>query len=245
MVEPDGRARQAGGPQGRIRPQGVFAALAPAAGQRDPDQRLRLGGELVRPPGPDPAGDEGVALREPGHDGARRSLRDRGEVRLPRPGVGRDGRRRSHADGGMAELLTAAKYYGTLARPAPRHPGAQQRGPQPGDLGAAGDGGRPPVRGLPGHPVRALIPVRRDDRAEGDPGRPSRRRSRMRGSEAFAADRPVVIDALTDPEEPPLPPHITFEQARARASRSSETPRPAARRRRGVREKIEELRPGR
>ncbi len=32
--------------------------------------------------------------------------------------------------------------------------------------------------------------------------------------EAFAADRPVIIDALTDPEEPPLPPHITFEQAR-------------------------------
>jgi len=32
--------------------------------------------------------------------------------------------------------------------------------------------------------------------------------------EAFASDRPVIIDALTDPEEPPLPPHITFEQAR-------------------------------
>jgi pyruvate dehydrogenase (quinone) len=27
-------------------------------------------------------------------------------------------------------------------------------------------------------------------------------------------DRPVVIDAVVDPEEPPLPPHITFEQAR-------------------------------
>jgi pyruvate dehydrogenase (quinone) len=31
--------------------------------------------------------------------------------------------------------------------------------------------------------------------------------------EAFAADRPFVIDAMTDPEEPPLPPHITFKQA--------------------------------
>jgi pyruvate dehydrogenase (quinone) len=31
--------------------------------------------------------------------------------------------------------------------------------------------------------------------------------------EALRADRPVVIDALTDPEVPPLPPHITFEQA--------------------------------
>lgn len=31
---------------------------------------------------------------------------------------------------------------------------------------------------------------------------------------ALAADRPVVIDAKTDPEVPPLPPHITFKQAR-------------------------------
>jgi pyruvate dehydrogenase (quinone) len=31
---------------------------------------------------------------------------------------------------------------------------------------------------------------------------------------AFAAERPVVIDAVTDPEVPPLPPHITLEQAR-------------------------------
>ncbi len=32
--------------------------------------------------------------------------------------------------------------------------------------------------------------------------------------EAFAAKKPVVIDAHTDPDVPPLPPHITFEQAR-------------------------------
>ncbi len=32
--------------------------------------------------------------------------------------------------------------------------------------------------------------------------------------EALSADRPVVIDAVTDPDEPPLPPHITFEQAK-------------------------------
>jgi pyruvate dehydrogenase (quinone) len=31
---------------------------------------------------------------------------------------------------------------------------------------------------------------------------------------AFAATRPVVINAYVDPEVPPLPPHITFEQAR-------------------------------
>jgi len=31
--------------------------------------------------------------------------------------------------------------------------------------------------------------------------------------EALASDRPVVLEALTDPEVPPLPPHITFDQA--------------------------------
>ena len=31
--------------------------------------------------------------------------------------------------------------------------------------------------------------------------------------EALAADRPVVLNVRTDPEVPPLPPHITFDQA--------------------------------
>jgi pyruvate dehydrogenase (quinone) len=32
---------------------------------------------------------------------------------------------------------------------------------------------------------------------------------------ALAADRPVVLDVRTDPDVPPLPPHITLKQARA------------------------------
>ena len=32
--------------------------------------------------------------------------------------------------------------------------------------------------------------------------------------EALSADRPTVIDFVTDPSVPPLPPHITFDQAR-------------------------------
>jgi pyruvate dehydrogenase (quinone) len=35
---------------------------------------------------------------------------------------------------------------------------------------------------------------------------------------AFAADRPVVVEAYTDPEVPPLPPHITLKQAQAFAT---------------------------
>jgi pyruvate dehydrogenase (quinone) len=33
--------------------------------------------------------------------------------------------------------------------------------------------------------------------------------------EALAADRPVVVEAYTDPNVPPLPPHITLDQAKA------------------------------
>jgi pyruvate dehydrogenase (quinone) len=32
---------------------------------------------------------------------------------------------------------------------------------------------------------------------------------------AFSADRPTVVEAITDPSVPPLPPHITFEQMKA------------------------------
>jgi pyruvate dehydrogenase (quinone) len=32
---------------------------------------------------------------------------------------------------------------------------------------------------------------------------------------ALSADRPVVLEAYTDPDVPPLPPHITFQQAKA------------------------------
>jgi pyruvate dehydrogenase (quinone) len=36
--------------------------------------------------------------------------------------------------------------------------------------------------------------------------------------EALKADRPVVYEAVTDPDVPPLPPHITLEQAKALSS---------------------------
>src|SRR5579884_1811297 len=36
--------------------------------------------------------------------------------------------------------------------------------------------------------------------------------------DAFASDRPVVLEAMVDPEVPPLPPHITLKQAQAFAS---------------------------
>jgi pyruvate dehydrogenase (quinone) len=33
--------------------------------------------------------------------------------------------------------------------------------------------------------------------------------------EAFSAERPTVLEAITDPEVPPLPPHITLDEAKA------------------------------
>jgi pyruvate dehydrogenase (quinone) len=35
---------------------------------------------------------------------------------------------------------------------------------------------------------------------------------------ALSADRPTVVEAITDPNVPPLPPHITLEQAKNFAS---------------------------
>ncbi len=47
--------------------------------------------------------------------------------------------------------------------------------------------------------------------------------------EALDSDRPVVIDAHTDPNVAPLPPHITFDQAQAYLSSwSKATPMPSA-----------------
>jgi pyruvate dehydrogenase (quinone) len=40
----------------------------------------------------------------------------------------------------------------------------------------------------------------------------------MAWDEALASDRPVVLEVKTDPEVPPLPPHITLQQARSFAS---------------------------
>jgi pyruvate dehydrogenase (quinone) len=64
--------------------------------------------------------------------------------------------------------------------------------------------------------------------------------------EALAADRPVVLEAIVDPEVPPLPPHITFEQAKSLTLAVMKGD--AARRallERSLKEKLRELVPGR
>jgi len=63
--------------------------------------------------------------------------------------------------------------------------------------------------------------------------------------EALAADRPVVLEAIVDPEVPPLPPHISFEQARnfARAAIHGDPGRKGMIRQ-SIRQVLDQLAPG-
>jgi pyruvate dehydrogenase (quinone) len=64
--------------------------------------------------------------------------------------------------------------------------------------------------------------------------------------EALAADRPVVLEAVTDPEVPPLPPHITIEQAKAFASALAKgDPAASEMIKQSFKQKVEEFLPGR
>jgi pyruvate dehydrogenase (quinone) len=64
--------------------------------------------------------------------------------------------------------------------------------------------------------------------------------------EALTADRPVLLEAITDPEVPPLPPHITFEEARfyMKAIAGGDRDR-GAMIKQSLKQKLEELVPGR
>jgi pyruvate dehydrogenase (quinone) len=114
--------------------------------------------------------------------------------------------------GGMAEMLTAAKYYKEWADPRlvilvlnnedlnqvtweqramegePKFEASQSIPYVPFDEWAR-------LIGLKG------IKVERADQVD------------QAWTDAFASDRPVIIDAITSPDEPPIPPHVTFEQA--------------------------------
>ena len=59
---------------------------------------------------------------------------------------------------------------------------------------------------------------------------------------AFAADRPAIVDVMTTPDEPPMPPHVTFDQAKALTSSVLADPSQGiAGAKEGIREMIHEL----
>ncbi|HSC51775.1 MAG TPA: thiamine pyrophosphate-requiring protein, partial [Gaiellaceae bacterium] len=63
--------------------------------------------------------------------------------------------------------------------------------------------------------------------------------------EALSADRPVLYEAIADPEVPPLPPHITFEQARHFMTAMAGDPDRGAMVKESMKQKLEEFLPGR
>ncbi len=74
--------------------------------------------------------------------------------------------------------------------------------------------GDPKFEGSQNVPEFPYAALRRDARPQGHPRRQTGG-SRPRLGRALAADRPVVLEAYTDPNVPPLPPHIKLKQAEA------------------------------
>jgi len=58
------------------------------------------------------------------------------------------------------------------------------------------------IYGYPGDGINGLM------------GALGRADGRIRFIQALRSDRPVVVECHTDPEVPPLPPHVTFKQAK-------------------------------
>jgi len=116
--------------------------------------------------------------------------------------------------GGMAELLTAAKYYKTWADPRlvvlilnneDLNQVTWEQRAMAGDpkFHASQD-----IPYVPYHAYAEMIGLR---------GIKVERSAQIEGAwrEALSSDRPVIIDAMTDPEEPPIPPHVSFAQMEA------------------------------
>ncbi|HLJ98871.1 MAG TPA: thiamine pyrophosphate-requiring protein [Streptosporangiaceae bacterium] len=147
--------------------------------------------------------------------------------------------------GGMAELLTAAKYYRTWEDPRlvvlvlnneDLNQVTWEQRAMEGDpkFEASQD-----IPYVPYHAWADMIGLK-GIKVERSAQIPDAWRA------AFAADRPVVIDAMTDPEEPPIPPHITFKEVEAMAKAFLGAPRaglPGALE--AAREFAHQLKPGR
>ncbi|MBR0664457.1 thiamine pyrophosphate-requiring protein [Roseomonas hellenica] len=145
---------------------------------------------------------------------------------------------------GMAELITIAKYWGTWADPRLIVLVVNNR-----DLcqvtweqrALAGDPkflGSQSIPDVPYHRFAELIGLQGifadspDDIAAA-------------WDQAFSANRPVVLEAYTDPNVPPLPPHITLKQAKAFLSSLAREPERGSVIRNTARDLIATILPGR
>ena len=143
--------------------------------------------------------------------------------------------------GGMAEMLTAAKYYKMWADPRfvvmvlnneDLNQVTWEQRAMEGDPRFEASQAIPYVSYADWADMIGLkgIKITRSDQIE------------AAFEEAFAADRPVIVDALTTPDEPPMPPHVTFAQARALTKSVLADPSGGfAGAKEGVREMVQEL----
>ena len=197
-----------------INPQRVFWELSP----RLPDGAILtadsgLGRELVRArPRSCARGMMASLSGNAGDDGLRRAVRDRGQVRASRPA----GRSRCVGDGamqmnGINELITVAKYWQQWSDPRlvvlvlnnrDLNQVTWEQRAMAGDPKFAGVAGRcptSPTRATPS--CSACDGIRVDDPDEV---------GAALGRGARAPTGPCVLEAVTDPDVPPLPPHITL-----------------------------------
>ena len=192
----------------------VLGTLVAPARWRDHRQRLWLRRQLVRPRPAHPARHDVLTVRWSRQHGRRCALRDRRQVRpsgSPSLALVGDGAMQMN---GMAELITVTKYWKKWGNPRfvvlvlnnrDLNQVTWEQRAQAGDPKFLASQSIPDVSyarfadliGLKG------IFVDNPDDVAGV------------WDEALSADRPVVVEAYTDPNVPPLPPHITLAQARA------------------------------
>jgi len=147
--------------------------------------------------------------------------------------------------GGMAEMLTALKYYKTWSDPRLivlvlnnedlNQVTWEQRAME----------GDPRFEGSQGIPY---MPFAEYANLIGLKGIKVTTAAEIEGAweQAFAADRPVIVEAITTPDEPPIPPHVTFEQAEALMKSTLADPKAGWRGAlEGAREMAQEFVPGR
>jgi len=114
---------------------------------------------------------------------------------------------------GLNVMITISKILEAMVRPRADRHGAQQPRPQSGDVGRTHTARRrqngidAKYPDFPYHKYAELLGLKGifvDD--------PEKLGSAW--DEALAADRPVILECYTDPNVPPLPPHITLEEAK-------------------------------
>ncbi len=244
VVEPD-RAPRAVGRRADQPAAGIPRAVQAASGRRDHQLGLRLGGELVRAEYQAAQGDDGLAVGDARDDGPGVPYAIAAKFAHPhRPvfALVGDGAMQMN---GINELITIAKYRErwvdqrlivmVLNNRDLNQVTWEQRAME-GDPKFEGSQDLPDFPYARYAELVGLKGIRVDSSEQVGPA----------WDEALAADRPVVYEAVTDPEVPPLPPHITIEQAKALTSALlSGDPNAAEIVRQSFKQKAQEFLPGR